>query len=36
MLSHVQGAMEEAKDTFLWWSKRERQFMIVDYLARAI
>jgi hypothetical protein len=28
--------LEEAKDTFLWWSKHERQFMIVDYLATAI
>jgi len=28
--------LEEAKDTFLWWSKHEGQFMIVEYLARAI
>jgi hypothetical protein len=28
--------LEEAKDTFHWWSKHEGQFMIVDYLARAI
>jgi hypothetical protein len=36
MLSHVQGAIGRSKRHFSLVVKNEGQFMIVDYLARAI